>query len=154
MKPELLDSLSRAVLSDMAGLLCDQPLGEGIGRRTFVFGLDYTKVIKIEDSAGSFQNVMEWETWQSLEGTPYDKWLAPCRHISPCGTILIMDRTRPPGRGELPKKLPEWLSDHKLENYGFIKSRFVCHDYGTNLLLNHGAYKPMSRRNIDWSWDE
>lgn len=142
------------VKSDLIHLFCGECLGSGIGRDTFVFGIDDTKVIKIEERAGSFQNVIEWETWESVQGTPGAKWLAPCRFISDSGSVLIMERTTPLGvltAAKLPKRLPDWLTDHKFANYGLLKDRFVCHDYGTNLLLNHGAFDRKMREKIDWS---
>ena len=62
-----------------------------------------------------------------------------------------MDRTQPMRPGEEPEKMPAWLTDHKRANYGRLGKRIVCHDYGTNLLLDHGAFKARERL-VQW-WD-
>lgn len=81
--------------SAAVGLLCGQFLGEGMSRKVFVCGLDSSLVVKVETEAGRFQNVKEWELWQEIQYTSAAKWLAPCLHLSPDGTILVMARTSP-----------------------------------------------------------
>lgn len=125
-------------------------LGHGISRQVYEHPHDRTLVIKIEMAARSFQNIKEWETWDALRMTKHAKWLAPCVSISVCGIVLIQKRTRPMAESEVPKSLPEWLSDHKRVNYGVLDGHVVCHDYGSNLLLNHGAFNSKMRRKIDW----
>jgi len=135
-----LSSCGPSVIADFGHAFCGTRLGVGIGREVFEFLPDLTKVVKIETSSRSFQNALEWETWNDLGKTKHGKWLAPCRFISPCGIVMIMDRTDPVRDGDMPGRIPEWLSDLKRENYGMLNGQFVCHDYGRNLLLNHGAF--------------
>jgi len=132
--------LPSIVTLDFVSSFCGKLLGCGIGRQVYEFALDHEKVIKIETSAQSFQNTIEWETWRNLKDTPSAKWLAPCHWISSSGIVLVMQKTRPFCPGEEPEQMPAWLSDFKRENYGIIDGKPVCHDYGTNLLLNHGAF--------------
>lgn len=137
-------------------LLCDQQLGHGMSRTVFSSKILPDCVVKVEEGSGQFQNVVEWETWQRVKDTPYSRWFAACRWISPNGTILIMERTRPAAPAEFPDKMPAFLCDFKRTNYGMAKSNkgdkewFVCHDYGTNLLFENGMTKRM--RAAKW-WD-
>lgn len=137
-------------------LLCDQQLGLGMSRTVFSSKLMPDCVIKIEDTAGRFQNIVEWETWERVKDTEFSRWFAECRWISGNGTILIMERTRPAAPSEFPQRMPAFLCDFKRANYGMAKSKgakewFVCHDYGTNLLFEHGMTKRL--RKADW-WNE
>lgn len=140
-----------AVYRDFASLFCGAPLGEGIGRETYVLATDPAKVVKIERGAGSFQNVLEWETWNELSETKYARYLAPCHWISPSGIVLVQTRVAPLTPEYEDVRLPEFLCDFKRSNYGVLDGRVVCCDYGTNLLINHGAYAS-KRRKPDW-WD-
>lgn len=88
-------------------------------------------VAKVETGSGSFQNVQEWEFWQAwCETKDVRRWLAPCADISPCGTILLQERTTPIPPGKFPDKMPDFLTDMKRSNYGLLKGKVVCHDYG------------------------
>lgn len=129
---------------DLFDIMCRDQLGSGIGRVVFEMRGDPTKVIKFEVVSQSFQNVIEWETWESLSSTKEAKWLAPCTRISACGTVLIMERTSPiPTKYKLPTHVPAFLSDFKRDNYGLLNGRLVCHDYGTNIAISRGAGKAM-----------
>jgi hypothetical protein len=135
---------SNTVTRDMFGIMVGEKIGYGIGREVFEVRGDSTKVIKFETTAGSFQNIIEWETWQDVCATPQAKWLAPCVRISANGAILVMERTAPiPPQFKLPTHVPAFLSDFKRENYGLLKGRLVCHDYGTNLACRRGSGKAM-----------
>lgn len=141
-------------------LLCDQLLGRGMSRNVFSSKLLPDCVVKVEEGAGSFQNVIEWETWQRVKDTPASRWFAACKWISPNGTILVMERTRPAAPSEFPESMPTFLCDFKRTNYGMAssvtraggagKDWFVCHDYGTHLMFENGMTKRM--RKVEW-WD-
>src|SRR5262245_60658241 len=116
----LADSFPGGTASDLYYLVIGERLGVGTGRRTHVLNLaPSTQVVKVEVTSGSYQNVLEWEVWQTLRETPFGKrWLAPCRNISGCGIFLVMDRTYPPGPGfKWPKKIPKILTDRKRQNF-------------------------------------
>jgi hypothetical protein len=94
-------------------------------------------VVKVEESPRSFENIAEWMTYQAA-GRSATRWLAMCKSISPDGKILIMERTRPPARHELPARVPVWCSDLKVTNWGMATDNegqsgrwAVCHDYGS-----------------------
>lgn len=141
-------------------LLCDKKLGEGMSRVVFSSNLLPDCVIKVEDGAGQFQNIIEWETWNRVRDTAHSRWFAACKWISNNGSILVMERTRPPSPAEFPDRLPAFLCDFKRQNYGMAKSTarhgaagkdwFVCHDYGTHLMFENGMTKRM--RKVEW-WD-
>lgn len=141
-------------------LLCDEMIGRGMSRNVFSSKILPDCVIKVEEGSGQFQNVIEWETWQRVKDTPASRWFAACKWISPNGTLLVMERTRPPGMGDYPEKMPVFLCDFKRANFGLSQlpdvktgkptNTFVCHDYGTNLLFENGMSKRL--RAANW-WD-
>lgn len=141
---------SHAVIQDICGLLLGDRLGAGVAREVFVYGLDESKVIKIEDVARSFQNVMEWEVWKEIEDTEWARWFAPCHFISPSGSVLIQARTKPIER--LPAELPSFLADLKPSNFGRYKGRIVAHDYGLNMLMTRGLSRVRMRKVSQRSW--
>lgn len=129
-------------------LLCDDQVGSGMSRTVWSSKIRPDCVIKIEEGSGRFQNIVEWETWQRVKDTKYSRWFAECKWISPNGSVLIMERTTPPAKKDYPKKMPAFLCDFKQQNYGMSDGFFVCHDYGTNLLFEHGMTKRMIK--VDW----
>lgn len=119
-----------------------------MGRQVYDCELFDDCVVKVEDGSRSFQNIVEWETWERVRGTEFEKWFAPCVNISPSGSVLIMKKTIPILQKDYPKKMPVFLTDFKYSNYGEFDGRFVCHDYGTNLLFENGMSKRMKK--ADW----
>ena len=73
------------------------------------------------------------------------QWLAPCVSISPCGSVLIQRRTLPVTKAQLPSKVPAWLTDFKLANWGMLDGKVVCHDYSNNLLMNPVTERKLRR---------
>ena len=109
-------------------------LGDGSAREVFELQLDDTKVVKIEQGNGSFQNVVEWEIWCRYKDNPrVAKWLCPCHYISASGSMLIMSKAANLRDEEIPKRVPKFLLDHKKDNFGMLDGKVVCRDYG---LLN------------------
>lgn len=128
-------------------LFAGELIGEGQFRRVFSSPIDPTIVIKIERQTGEFHNVKEWSNWQDLRvHRPFEKWLAPCVSISPYGTVLVQKRVEPMRDDELPRKLPFFLSDLKLANFGMLNGRVVCHDYAY-IRITQKAKK----RKADWT---
>lgn len=118
--------------AELFGLFVGERIGFGIGREVFHLEQSPYHVIKFETKSGSFQNVLEWETW--LEAQNYEdakKWFAPCHAISPCGSILIQYKTQPlRDETEMPDKIPSFFTDLKPSNWGMFEGRPVIHDYG------------------------
>lgn len=137
------------VWRDAFWLICDRVIGSGRDRTVYSSALFPNCVIKVEDNQRSFQNIREWQTWELVQHTHHARWFAPCRWISPTGIVLVMERTREPTPKRYPEKMPVFLTDFKRSNYGMYKSRLVCHDYGTNILMTYGLSDRMVRP--DWS---
>lgn len=136
------------VQADLFRMICEEEIGSGIARTVYTSKVAPGAVVKIEDGYASFQNVIEWNTWESVKHTDLAKWFAPCLHISGNGAILVMARTEP--ATEFPDKMPAFLTDFKRANYGMLNGRLVCHDYGVHLMLENGMTKRMSK--AEW-WD-
>lgn len=122
-------------------LLCNRELGNGMSRQVFDSLVLPNSVIKIEARSRHFQNVIEYETWERVKDSPMARWFAPVESISSSGSVLIMAKTEPLRMEELPTKMPRFLCDFKRSNYGLYQGRVVCHDYGTNLLMEYGLTK-------------
>ena len=147
------DLFSSFIYKEIFNLLCGDIIATGVDRAVYSSKILEDCVIKIEDTRDgkdSFQNVLEWETWRHVMNTSYAKWFAPCLYISPNGRVLIMKRTTVARVEEYPDKMPSFLCDFKRANYGIYNGKLVCHDYGSNLLFEHGMTNRMRKAN--W-WD-
>lgn len=124
---------------EMSKLMYGRLIGEGAYRKVYLNRLDPKTVIKVEEGAQSFCNVKEWEIWQQLEEHSSHKFLAACKAISPCGSVMIQERTSPIPMHDLPKQIPSFLkSDLKSENWGWsLKKHPACHDYANARLMDH-----------------
>lgn len=139
-------------------VLCGRRLGTGMSRDVFECRILPECVVKVEETSQHFQNVVEWEAWKIVKDTPYSRWFAACRWISPNGAVLIMEKTVPAGPADYPDKMPAFLCDFKKNNYGLSYAQdpktgkmfytFVAHDYGTNLLVENGLSKRM--KSVEW----
>lgn len=130
-----LEDLSKPSLIEFTDMFCGDFLGEGMSRRVYRHAHDRTKVIKIENTSETFQNVIEWELWEVNQY--YDKvskWLAPCRFISHSGTYLVMDYVEDIEKSQIPAKLPSFMCDLKVANMGMYNDQIVLRDYGTTIL--------------------
>ena len=107
--------------------LLGKKLGEGCSRTVYELAHDVTKVIKVEKGLPE-SNINEHQLyWQCYD---LNEWLCPAISISDCGHFLIMEKTTPLRKDELPKDLPWWMIDTKIENFGWLNGRVVLHDYG------------------------
>lgn len=124
---------SKHIAAELADVVSGRRLGGGAYRLVFACAIDKSLVFKVQKDKYRFDNVCEWEAWWQYRHMPsIAKWLAPCIAISPCGTVLLQARTTP--LQNAPEKLPAFLCDTKMANYGTIgkgkNKRVVCHDYG------------------------
>ena len=141
---------------ELVGTLCGKLLGKGAARTVYEHRFDPTLVIKFERNAFSFQNVIEWQTWERVKNSDLAKWFAPCVAISPNGCVLVQRRTTTPAN--YPTHIPAFFTDLKLPNFGVLlfkdaaeaerEAQFVCHDYGLHLMLEKGMTKRMAK--ADW----
>lgn len=146
---------SHEFLAQFFYLMCDEVAdshdsgGSGISRWVYTSSVFKDLVFKIEQKAGIFQNVIEWETWNTVRDVPaFAKWFAPVVAISPCGRILVMKRTTQLKKEDYPHSLPVFLTDHSYSNYGMYRGHFVCHDYGTNNMQTTGLTE--KTRRVTW----
>jgi hypothetical protein len=122
-------------LSYVLSNLCGQQLGSGAFRDVYVFKHDHRWVIKIERNMknGSFANATEWCNWLNHElFFDFSKFMAPCLSISEYSNVLIQRRAMREIDGcrkPFPEKIPNWFTDTKRDNFGFIGNQFVCVDY-------------------------
>lgn len=136
---------------DAFNLLCGRLIGNGMTRKVFACNINNDFVVKVESDEirSHFQNLIEWYVWNRVCGTPFEKWFAPVHEMAPDGRVLLMHRTQPIADHDLPKKMPAFFTDFKPGNFGWLKGSIVCHDYGSNLLMEVGMTKRM--RNVDWN---
>lgn len=131
----LRDLVSNPIISqDLFMMICGKKIGEGQTRMVYEYNLDKRFVVKIE-TGNSGDNYNEYQMWHEIEYLKGDlkwvkDWFAPVHYISPCGRILIMERTKVKKRRERPKKIPKFIKDSHYNNFGWLGKKFVCHDYG------------------------
>lgn len=139
---DLVSGLSSDVLREFANFTLGKKLGGGMSREVFVNRADPNTIIKVENSGIHNQNTMEWLIWEQFKHVKsIAKWLCPCHTSSYNGTFLIMDYARDMLPDEKPKKVPEFISDVKLENFGILNGKPVLRDYGTITLALHDKLK-------------
>lgn len=140
--------ITRFVGRELGSLLLGDLFARGSARDVYTTPLDDAWVVKVETTAGSFQNVIEWETWREVQETPFSIYFAPCLHISKCGGVLIQRKTQAVGLSQLPKRMPAFLCDFKRSNYGLLDGRIVCHDYGLQFAIHSGLTR--RQRTVKW----
>lgn len=140
------ESWGTTTTRDFIHLFLGDKLGSGSARDVYKHALDPTKVIKVETGARSFQNVQEFETWEEIKWTKWKKYFAPCHYISPCGIVLIQERTQPVPKEKLPKSLPNFFTDIKQANFGLLNGKVVCQDYAITLFMSYGLDKARDRK--------
>lgn len=135
------------LLADMADLFIAEFIGAGQSRSVYGYAMDPKYVVKI-DRSGHFNNVAEWDIWNETSDE-HQRFLAPCLKISQCGRLLIQERTTPVSLDEMPKEIPGFFTDTKIQNWGRIGDHVVCHDYA-----NHRFYKnPYGKIRPKW-WSD
>lgn len=125
------------IVLDFVTSICGKHIASGAFRSVFDYNLDDKYVVKIEPSNTNC-NIVEYMIWDEVKGLCNNlewvkKWFAPVKWISPNGKILVMRKTTESHKRhkkKLPEKVPEFLWDIKLDNFGWIGNDFVCHDYG------------------------
>lgn len=138
------------VTLDLQQLLLKEQIHAGISRRVFACGLNDDWVVKVEVNHSTFQNVIEYETWEYAKDGPVERWFAPCLWISPGGRVLIQKRAKAlPDNFKLPPRMPSFFTDLKPDNFGLIGRRLVAVDYGYNRAIIAGLTK--RTRAVAWN---
>jgi len=124
---------NKACFEEAFNLLCGEKLGSGIHRTVYECRIRPDLVVKVEnDNYRVFANVMESKFWDDNQfSKAIAKWLAPVEFLSPDGRILLQRRVQPlvAGLKNMPEKLPAFLTDIKLDNFGILDGNLVCVDY-------------------------
>lgn len=144
-----MQDFSPTVARDFMGMFLGDLLGEGMSRKVYEHKFDPTLVIKIEEDAGRFQNIMEARIWEEVSYSDYAKWFAPVIGISPCGMVLVMKKVAVPYDKDFPTSIPTFFGDLKKSNYGMLNGKFVCVDYGCHIVTNG-----LSKRMKKVKWDD
>ena len=126
--------LQETIQRDFNKLIIGKKIGQGQYRQVYEYLPDPKLVIKFGTHDTNFSNIHEWSIWNSIKDTKMSKWFAPVLKISDYGAVLIMVRTTP--LIKLPAKIPNFMSDTKLENWGLLNGRPVVHDYGNHLFFD------------------
>lgn len=136
-----------SLLTDLLDFTFGGNLGTGSARAVYTLKDNEKYCIKL-DFGGHFDNVVEWEIWNNLQKHPeIGKFLCPCISISPGGKFLIQQKTIPVTLDEMPKMIPDCFTDTKIENWGRIGKRIVCHDYANHKFMNGDKHKMVK---VDW----
>lgn len=111
---------------------CGDKLGSGVYRDVYQLKEYPSLVVKIErepSSGGEFANIREWNNYHDYSKVDFViPWLAPVITISETGQTLIQSKANLKFKN-YPTHVPEWFTDVKYDNFGFIGKRFVCIDY-------------------------
>ena len=148
-KDRIESHMSTTVARDLFMLFMGNHLGSGVARTVVRNYVNPDQVLKFETEGTAFQNIMEWKVWESVQGTKWEPWFAPCIAISPNGIVLVQDYARPATLAELPDKIPSFFTDTKISNWGVYQDRPVAVDYGLNLIIERGFSKTMKTANWD-----
>jgi hypothetical protein len=136
-RDKLIEDYGTIVKLDIIKHFLRDYIGSGTARDVYYFNDDY--VCKVENKSHSFQNVNEERIWSIVKDTKWSKWFAPVLNISPCGILLIQRKVKKiETLDELPNVIPEFFSDLKLSNYGYIGKQFVAIDYGLSNIEHFG----------------
>ena len=125
------------VNTDLIITLLGEKIGRGIYRTVYQHNWDKDYVIKIEPK-NTECNITEYLLWDEIRGLKNElawvkDWFAPVLWVSPNGKILCMQKTYEYPKNkklERPNEIPAFFTDIKWDNFGWIGSKFVCHDYG------------------------
>lgn len=121
-------------------------LGKGTTREVFALKHYPAWVVKLEMDDAPMINIMEYETYAAVWDGVQD-WLCPIWGLSHHGLALYQRKTIPVTKEELPERIPSWLTDTKIENWGRLmpENRIVCHDFGMNLALQRGMTRRLKK---------
>jgi hypothetical protein len=133
-------------------ILIGKKIGSGCYRDVYLCRLDTSLVVKIEKENKNFHNIKEWNIWEEIKYSDYQKWFAPCFDISDDGKILIQRKIEFGRKGDYPKKVPSFFTDVQPKNFGFIGKQLVCCDYGSTIITR--SFNDKKQLRADWKIGE
>lgn len=136
------------LIMDTYRFFLGEKLGEGCSRAVYDYVFDKNWVVKIALTF-PYDNVLEHDIWHIVKDTDDSKWFAESKWISPSGHLLLQRKTKP--CIELPDKLPDFFTDIKPSNFGYVGKQLVCHDYAYSLVRYIGRHKT---KLVDWKKDK
>lgn len=117
-------------MQDMVRFCFGDFINRGEYRLVFDWKFRPNTVVKFCRAEDCQSNWNEYSVWQAVKNTKNAKWFAPVVDISPCGRFLLMEKAVAVEHGDkLPKMLPNFFTDIKPSNFGFINGILVCTDY-------------------------
>lgn len=130
---------SKIIGYEFANFFLGNLVGEGCFRSVFQCAHNPKLVVKVEMD-DTYENAREHEVWHRVkEVKRIAQWFAPIIQISPCNRIMLMKKTiHHIDNLKRPDKIPDFFTDIKPENFGWIGNQYVCHDYAGNLLMEKG----------------
>lgn len=140
---------------DLKDIVCGNKLGAGIHREVYELrilrDLKENFVIKYapEDPTA---NILEWEIWDMVQRTNIAKWFAPCKRLSANGLYLVQQRVEFRPHREYPVMVPNFFSDLKYSNYGWIGDQLVACDYAGFLSCSMTHKWSGRMKKADW-WE-
>lgn len=141
------------LLGDMLTLFLGGNIGEGTTRVVYNYPPDKRYVIKIDKELKGFNNIREYELWNDLKYMDHKslEFLAPIYQISEGGKWMLQRKTTPiKDFKHFPKRIPGFLNDVKIENWGMLGGKLVCHDYANNKIVENGINTNYVKPNF-WS---
>lgn len=112
-------------------------LGEGKGRKVYNHPINKKWIIKVNYSKIN-QNIIEFEIWNLIKNTKYEKYFCPCISIFEDGKYLIAMKAKKTSKKiNLPKELKNIPKADitKNANIGKYGDNVVVIDYGNPNLL-------------------
>ena len=141
-----------SISMDLLTSICGEHIATGVFRSVFDYNLDDRYVVKIEP-LNTGCNLIEYMIWDEVKGLINNlewvkDWFAPVKWISPNGHVLVMKKTYERYNKKRPDKIPEFIWDIKIDNFGWIGNKFVCHDYGQFYNMIH---YPKRFKRVNWN---
>lgn len=126
----------RIIGTEFFNLVCGNLLGSGVSRYVFEYKPDKKYVVKV-DCSNYNANSNEYHIWEQLEYVEkMNKWFAPIKLLTTSGRVMLQRRCKTGlAYDDYPKKVPEFFTDLKYQNWGMLDRRWVCFDYASTLLL-------------------
>lgn len=130
-------------------LLVGERIGYGHYRTVHELRICDDKVIKFaraDNDSSNRCNFIEYDLWDQYQYSENTKrWLAQCFEVNRGGNALIQEKLeiiQSKHDHRLPKRIPRFLTDTKVQNWGVDKEGNVkCCDYGTSLLLVNNPWQ-------------
>lgn len=133
----------RIIGTEFFNFVCGDLIGWGTSRYVFEYKNNKAWVVKIDCSNYSANN-LEWQIWSEVSNVDkIKKWFAPCGRMTTCGRVMLQRRCKTNLAYDLfPKKIPDFFTDTKYQNWGMLNGKIVCFDYAsTGLLKLRSDYK-------------